>query len=144
MRPQHHDRGIRRIDLAVDRRIGHRLRQELARCRDRRLDILGGEIDVAVEVELDDDLAYAERAQRGQLGDAGDLPNWRSNGAATEEAMVSALAPDSVAVTWMVGKSTWGNGAIGRNGKATSPNRASADMISAVATGRRMKGSERF
>ncbi len=58
--------------------------------------------------------------------------------------MVSALAPDSVAVTWMVGKSTWGNGAIGRNGKATSPTSASADMISEVATGRRMKGSERF
>src|SRR5215472_9093167 len=71
-------------------------------------------------------------------------PNWRSNGAATEDAMVSALAPDSVAVTWMVGKSTWGNGAIGRNGNATIPTIASADMISEVATGRRMKGSERF
>ena len=58
--------------------------------------------------------------------------------------MVSALAPDSVAVTWMVGKSTWGNGATGRNGNATSPNSARADMISEVATGRRMKGSDRF
>ena len=33
-------------------------------------------------------------------------PNWRSIGAATEDAMVSALAPDSVAVTEIVGKST--------------------------------------
>src|SRR5262249_28921073 len=71
-------------------------------------------------------------------------PNCRSNGAATADAMVSALAPDSVAVTWMVGKSTWGNGAIGRNGNATSPTRASADMISEGATRRRIKGSERF
>src|SRR5215471_91457 len=71
-------------------------------------------------------------------------PNWRSSGAATADAMVSALAPDSVAVTWMVGKSTWGSGAIGRNGNAASPTRASADMISEVATGRRINGSERF
>ena len=35
-------------------------------------------------------------------------PNWRSSGAATEDAMVSALAPAKVAVTWMVGKSTCG------------------------------------
>src|SRR5215471_10352638 len=71
-------------------------------------------------------------------------PNWRSSGAATDEAIVSALAPDSVAVTWMVGKSTWGNGATGRNGNAASPSSASADMINDVATGRRMKVSEMF
>ena len=73
MRPQHHDRRVRRIDLAVDRRIGHRLRQELARSRDRRLDVLGGEIDVAVEIELDDDLVAPSALSRGQLRDARDL-----------------------------------------------------------------------
>ena len=73
MRPQHHDRRVRRIDLAVVRRIGHRLRQELARRCDRSLDVLGGEIDVAIEIELDDHLGHAERTQRGQLGHAGDL-----------------------------------------------------------------------
>ena len=41
-------------------------------------------------------------------------PNWRSSGAATEDAMVSALAPASVAVTCTVGKSTCGSGATGR------------------------------
>ena len=71
-------------------------------------------------------------------------PNWRSRGAATEDAMVSALAPASVAVTWTVGKSTWGSGATGRNGNAVIPSSASADMISEVATGRRMNGSDRF
>src|ERR1700730_567526 len=69
-------------------------------------------------------------------------PNWRSNGAATDDAMVSALAPASVPVTWMVGKSTCGNGATGRNGNATMPSIASADMMSDVATGRRMDGSD--
>ena len=44
----------------------------------------------------------------------------------------------------MVGKSTCGSGATGRNGKATRPTKASAAISSVVATGRRMKGSERF
>ena len=39
--------------------------------------------------------------------------NWRSSGVAMEEAMISALAPGSEACTWMVGKSTCGNGATG-------------------------------
>ncbi len=43
-------------------------------------------------------------------------PNCRSSGAATEVAMVSALAPAKVTCTWMVGKSTCGSGATGRNG----------------------------
>ena len=58
--------------------------------------------------------------------------------------MVSALAPASVAVTWMVGKSTCGSGATGRNGNATMPTNASAAISSEVATGRRMNGSEMF
>jgi hypothetical protein len=71
-------------------------------------------------------------------------PNWRSSGAATVEAMVSALPPARVAVTWMVGKSTCGSGATGRNGNALIPVTASAAMISEVATGRRMNGSDRL
>ena len=43
-------------------------------------------------------------------------PNWRSSGAATDDAIVSALAPWKVACTWMVGKSTCGSGATERNG----------------------------
>ena len=41
-------------------------------------------------------------------------PNWRSSGVATDEAMVSGLAPGSLAETWMVGKSTCGKGETGR------------------------------
>ena len=40
-------------------------------------------------------------------------PNWRSSGVATEEAMVSGLAPGSPACTLRVGNSTWGSGETG-------------------------------
>ena len=71
-------------------------------------------------------------------------PSCRSSGVATEAAMVSALAPASVAVTCTVGKSTWGRGATGNSRNATMPRNATAAISSDVATGRRMKGSERF
>ena len=71
-------------------------------------------------------------------------PNWRSRGAATEAAMVTGLPPGSPAVTWMVGKSTWGSGATGRKGYEMRPAKASAAIRRAVAIGRRMNGSETF
>ena len=37
-------------------------------------------------------------------------PNWRSSGVATEEAMVSGLAPGKLRPTEIVGKSTCGSG----------------------------------
>ena len=40
-------------------------------------------------------------------------PNWRSSGVATDEAMVSGLAPGSPAPTPMTGKSTLGSEATG-------------------------------
>src|ERR1700732_2717796 len=42
-------------------------------------------------------------------------PNWRSSGVATEDAMVSGLAPGRLVPTLMVGKSTCGSGDTGRN-----------------------------
>ena len=42
-------------------------------------------------------------------------PNWRSRGVATEDAMVSGLAPGRAALTPMVGNSTCGMGEVGRN-----------------------------
>ena len=71
-------------------------------------------------------------------------PNWRSSGVATVAAMVSGLAPGTVALTWMVGKSTCGSGATGSSGNATMPTSASAAINSEVAIGRRMKTSEMF
>ena len=40
-------------------------------------------------------------------------PKRRSSGVATDDAIVSGLAPGSAALTWMVGKSTRGSGATG-------------------------------
>src|SRR6516162_4574647 len=71
-------------------------------------------------------------------------PNWRSRGAATEDAMISALAPGRIAATAIVGKSTCGNGETGSTVKATAPAMATATVNSVVATGRRMNGAERI
>src|SRR5215467_7405002 len=70
--------------------------------------------------------------------------NWRSSGVATAEAIVSGLAPGNPAPTEIVGKSTCGSGATGRNRKATMPERRMATVISDVATGRRIKGAEKL
>src|SRR6266700_7302531 len=71
-------------------------------------------------------------------------PNWRSRGVATAEAMISALAPGSTAVTSMVGNSTWGSGATGKNWYAIRPAKASAMVSSVVPMGRWMNRAEKF
>src|SRR5271156_3053037 len=71
-------------------------------------------------------------------------PNCRSRGVATEEAMVSGLAPGSDADTDTVGKSTCGSGDTGSMRKATIPASAIAMVRSVVATGRLMNSSEMF
>ena len=62
-------------------------------------------------------------------------PSWRSSGAATDDAMISGLAPGSDAPTLMVGKSTCGSGATGNCKYATAPASAIAIVSSAVPTG---------
>src|SRR6478735_9665191 len=71
-------------------------------------------------------------------------PSRRSSGAATVAAIVSGSAPGRLAVTLMVGKSTVGMLATGRNRYATMPTSSSPMASSVVPTGRRMKGSEKF
>src|SRR6202790_4357934 len=68
--------------------------------------------------------------------------NCVSSGVATEEAMVSGLAPGNDAPTEMVGKSTCGSGATGRNGNTTRPSRNIPPINREVAIGRRTNGSE--
>src|SRR5438132_7222683 len=70
--------------------------------------------------------------------------NWRSRGVATDDAMVSGLAPGSDAWTLIAGKWTWGSGATGSCVKPTAPARATAAVNRIGATGRRMKGDERL
>jgi hypothetical protein len=71
-------------------------------------------------------------------------PNCRSRGVATEEAMVSGLAPGNDAETDTVGKSTCGSGDTGSIRNATEPANAMATVSKVVATGRLMKTSEIF
>src|SRR5580698_7041379 len=71
-------------------------------------------------------------------------PKRRSSGVATEDAMVSGLAPGKLADTLMVGKSTFGSGATGRSKYAATPASRMASASSEVAIGRLMKGAEMF
>src|SRR6202044_1904947 len=68
--------------------------------------------------------------------------NCVSSGVATDEAMVSGLAPGNDAETEMVGKSTCGSGATGKNGKTTRPTRKIPPISNEVAIGLRTNGSE--
>lgn len=61
--------------------------------------------------------------------------NCTSRGVATDEAMVSGLAPGSCAVTWIVGNSASGSGAMDRRGKAMIPSSTKANVNNRVATG---------
>src|SRR5579859_3389413 len=70
--------------------------------------------------------------------------NWRSSGVATLDAIVSGLAPGRLALTCSVGKSTFGRADTGRMKKATMPTSSTAAAIRVVATGRLIKGAERF
>src|SRR5918993_1686635 len=72
------------------------------------------------------------------------VPSARSSGVATEEAIVSGLAPGRPALTMMAGKSTWGSGDTGSVVKATAPARTIDRLSSVVVTGRRMKGDDRL
>src|SRR5690349_24192208 len=69
-------------------------------------------------------------------------PNCRSRGVATDDAMVSGLAPGSDAETEIVGKSTCGSGETGSSRNATAPESAMAAVSSVVATGLWMNGAE--
>src|ERR1039457_3992704 len=70
--------------------------------------------------------------------------NWFSSGVATDDAMVSGLAPGKLAVTCSVGKSTLGRSLTGSERYATMPNNAIATINKLVAIGRRINASEKF
>ena len=72
------------------------------------------------------------------------VPSERSSGVATLDAMICGLAPGRLACTVIVGKSICGSGATGSKPKLTPPSSRIARLSSKVATGRRIKGAERF
>src|ERR1700722_15391536 len=69
-------------------------------------------------------------------------PNWRSRGVATDDAIISALAPGRLPLTAMVGKSTCGKGETGSTLNAMAPAMAIAMVSRVVATGRWINGVE--
>jgi len=71
-------------------------------------------------------------------------PKERSNGVATVDAITSGLAPGRLADTTITGKSICGSGDTGSRLKLTPPSNMIARLSSMVATGRRMKGPDRF
>src|ERR1700754_1724513 len=81
-----------------------------------------------------------------ELDDIDEMPamvdSWRSMMPATEAAMVSALAPGSVAVTLRVGKSTLGSADTGSRRKPNTPKAMIEAVMSVVITGLRMQSSE--
>src|SRR6202522_1833721 len=69
--------------------------------------------------------------------------NSRSSGVATEEAMISGLAPGRDADTDDVGKSTCCSGDTGSTRVAAMPDRSTAAVSSVVAIGRWINGAEK-
>src|SRR5580704_16274194 len=74
----------------------------------------------------------------------GTVENCRSRGVATEAAMVSGLAPGSVACTCNVGKSMFGRSLTGKFRYPATPNSRIPIMTRAVMTGRLMNSAVRF
>ena len=71
---QHQDRRVRRVDLPDCRRVGHVRRQLSAGGVDRGQNVRCRAIDVAGQIELHRDRGETERARRGHLDDARNLP----------------------------------------------------------------------
>ena len=74
--------GVGWIDLRIGRRIGEVARQRRSGGVDRSLDVLGGGIDVAIEIELQRDAAEAERTRRRHGGQRLDLAELAFEGSA--------------------------------------------------------------
>src|SRR4029434_2975779 len=107
--------------------IARQVRRQLtARGIDRRLKGTGRGVGGAIQVEMPTHTRGSERSKCGATGEEpveredvisvspAMRPNCRSRGVATDEAMVSGLAPGNRPCTWMVGKSTCGKGETGK------------------------------
>ena len=113
-----------------------------AALRDHRLHVLGGGVDVAVEVELERDVRAAERAGGGHRVEAGDrrellLERRRDRPTPSSPGWRRA----ALALTWIVGKSTFGRSLTGSSRYAITPKTGMPSMTSVVVTGRLMKSS---
>jgi hypothetical protein len=106
---------FRRIGLSIGRRVRQVLGQQASGRIDCSLNVTSDPIDVTAQIELHGDAGRAQAARRCHLSEARNGGNFCSSGVATEDAIVSGLAPGNAAVTLMVGKSTVGSAATGNN-----------------------------
>ncbi len=107
---QRQHRRVGRVHLGIGGRVGKVARQRRGRGVDAGLHVLRGRVDVAVEVELQRDLAEPEGALRRHRRRAtGSARTAAPASAVTSVAIVSGLAPGSCVVTCTVGKSTCGS-----------------------------------
>src|SRR3954469_24187229 len=90
---------------------------------------------IAVEPTPDDDVMLSMPAI---------VENCFSSGVATADAIVSGLAPGRLALTEIVGKSTFGKSLTGSDRYAVIPKTKNAIITSVVMIGRRMKISAIF
>ena len=112
---QDQDRRCGRIGLAEcwqGREVGRKVAERGVECG---LHVAGSTLDAAREIELYGDARLAQRSHRGELGDAGNLAKPALEGAATVAAIMLGSAPGRLALTLIVGNSTLGRLATGRN-----------------------------
>ena len=81
------------VHLGEGGRSGHSLRQQAGGLGDGRLHVHGGSVQVAAQVELEHHLRGAERVMDVMDDSPAMVENWFSSGVATEDAIVSGLAP---------------------------------------------------
>ncbi len=128
---------IGRVHLLDRRRGGHVGRQFARDGGNGVLHVLRGRVNVAVERKLDGDASDCPRVLCDVMlvdaGDGGELPLQGS--CATDDAMVSGLAPGKLACTCMVGKSMFGRSLTGSERYPATPKIRIAIMSSAVITG---------
>ena len=142
---QNQNRRVRRIYLPIIGVVGQVSRKLAAGCIDGRLHVTPRGIDVAVKVELHRTIPVVPNWLTEVIWLMPAIrPNCRSSGVATDEAIVSGLAPGNEAPTEMTGNSTCGKGATGRKLNASVPAMSRAAASNDVPMGRFIKGAEIF
>ena len=141
---QNHDRRIGRVDLAI-RRIARQVRRQLAARRiDGRLHVARRGIDIPVQIELQRDAGAAELLDEVISVTPAMRPNCRSSGVATDEAIVSGLAPGNEPKLRCRENPPPATATPAAVDTPVTPASASAERSSDVPTGRLIKGAERF
>ncbi len=142
---QNHDRRVGGIDLAVGRIARQSRRQQAARGVDRRLHVARGAVDVAGQIELQRDARRAERAARGHLGDAGDAAEraLERRGDGRRHRFGAGARAATPAPRWSENRPAAAATPAAAETRST-PASATPTVSSVVATGRSMKGADRF